>query len=349
MLFGGHPTCTTGWPDSCYPDALRTVESFYDVPHPDVFILAPPSPGSGANPLLKLDSSVVLKDEPAPESGYVYAGSLAEGAGYWMPRDPMDVALSDFGLEPLSEDQYLIFGGINNQGAVVSSVFKGHAVLEKYEVLSKMPEARYRHTHARLGEFVFVIGGLNSSDFSAKPKDKVLKLNVKTDKWETFEPRLNVARTDACAVAIGDSIYVAGGYDESYNTLDSVEKYTPGSGGNKWELLDAVMPQQRGDVKCVAYLDELWVVGGYHPVSPDDWGPHGFRPDVEVFNPVSERWYKVAKLPEALGDSMVVALPDNQGILVAGGEAKEVPSEGMEVHVGLHQVYQYLPAHDMWV
>lgn len=89
-----------------------------------------------------------------------------------------------------------------------------------------------------------------------------------------------------------------------------MEKLTPGAGA-KWEVLDARMPQQRGDVRCTAYLDELWVVGGYHPVAEGDWGPDGFRADVEVFNPVSEKWYKVAPVPSPLGDTVVVALPDN--------------------------------------
>ena len=102
---------------------------------------------------------------------------------------------------------------------------------------------------------------------------------------------------------------MVGGYDEGYQTLQTVEKYTPGQ-GPQWEVLDALMPQPRGDVKCVAYQGELWVVGGFHPVAPNDWGPDGFRDDVEVFNPLSETWYKVSQLPAPHGDSMVVALPD---------------------------------------
>lgn len=193
------------------------MEAFYDVPHPDVFVLGPPEQGIGSSPVLKVDSSIVLKDEPAPQEGFVYAGSIADGAGYWIPKDPMDVALSDFGLEPLSDDVYLVFGGMDGQGKVVDAVFHGQDVVQKYQPRAKMPEPRYRHAHARLGDRLYVIGGL--SDPAGAPKAEVLVYSVKDDAWVSFEPQLNVPRTDACAVAIGDSIFVVGGYDEVYNTL----------------------------------------------------------------------------------------------------------------------------------
>ena len=73
---------------------------------------------------------------------------------------------------------------------------------------------------------------------------------------------------------------------------------------------------------------------------------------MEVFNPTSDTWYLAAPLPVPIGDSVVVALPDNRGLLVAGGEGKVLlggDDPHTEVFVALHSVWHYLPEHDTWV
>ena len=148
-----------------------------------MFVLAPPNTTAANNPALELDDSVLLKSELRPEEGFWYAGSLGEGAGYWITMQPMDVALSDLGLEPLDDDEFLVFGGVDANNEVVASVFLGHNVMQTYEALPDMPEARYRHAHARLDGRLYVIGGLNSTEWTAKPKGDVLVFDEQAQAW----------------------------------------------------------------------------------------------------------------------------------------------------------------------
>lgn len=135
-VFGGHPTCATPFAESCYPEARQSVEAFYDTPHPNVFLLAPPDMDSADTSVLSVDESVQFKEDPNPEKGFVMAGSLNEGAGYWIPKkSTLEKPLSDFGLEPLTPDQFVFFGGIESDGgeAVASDkVYLGNTILEKY-------------------------------------------------------------------------------------------------------------------------------------------------------------------------------------------------------------------------
>lgn len=189
-----------------------------------------------------------------PENGFVMAGSLNEGSGYWIPKkSTMESPLSDFGLEPLTLDSFLFFGGVQSEGgeAVASDkVYLGNTILEKYETKTAMPETRLRFAHTKVGDRVFVIGGIQTPE--GGPQGSVMQYKSTEDKWDILDAELNTPRVDACAASVDGVIYVFGGWDSDYEHVGTVEMFTPGK-STEWEVLDTVMPTPRGDARCVNY------------------------------------------------------------------------------------------------
>lgn len=56
-------------------------------------------------------------------------------------------------------------------------------------------------------------------------------------------------------------VYQIGGYDENYNYLNNTYVYDPAT--TTWTRL-ADMPTARGDLMCVNFLGEVYVLGGYY-------------------------------------------------------------------------------------
>lgn len=55
-------------------------------------------------------------------------------------------------------------------------------------------------------------------------QDTMLVYDTKTQKY-TQGARMSGVRSDHCAAAVGGKVFVAGGFDEAYNTLRTVEVY----------------------------------------------------------------------------------------------------------------------------
>lgn len=182
-----------------------------------------------------------------------------------------------------------------------------------------MPDTRFRFAHAKVGDRVFVIGGLRTADEKDGAQGSVLQYISAQDKWDTLDAELNTPRVDACAASVDGVIYVFGGWDTDYEHVNTVEMFTPGK-STEWKTLDAVMPTPRGDLRCVVYQNEIYVIGGFHNAK-GNWDVTQHTGEVEVFNPDSKKWHSVAPLPVASGDAVVVALPGDEGIMVVGGES----------------------------
>lgn len=76
--------------------ALTSVESFYDVPHPDVFVhlrnqSVPLAERTVAPDIMLSDKSPILGSAP----GYDSLGSLAAGSGYWSREGILPAPLVD--------------------------------------------------------------------------------------------------------------------------------------------------------------------------------------------------------------------------------------------------------------
>jgi N-acetylneuraminic acid mutarotase len=119
-----------------------------------------------------------------------------------------------------------------------------------------------------------------------------------------------VALPDGTGVVIGGSTdSTATG---SHGVSGKMERYTPSSG--KWDTLSAI-PTPRENHAAVFWKGKIYVMGG---VAVE--GPNGGGVDlVEAYDISSKTWSNATALPNKLTGVRAAVLPDNSGILIAGG------------------------------
>lgn len=150
--------------------------------------------------------------------------------------------------------------------------------------------------------------------------------------------KLNQARSDNCAAAIGEKIYVAGGYEASYNALATVEVFDPATG--LWTpVTNMTIP--RGDCEASAFEDRFfYVLGGWGGLDVNG----SFQSAVEAYDTQQNSWSRRADMLMARGDFAAEALP-NRRIIVMGGET----TNGTANEFALHHTEEYIAADDVWI
>ena len=200
---------------------------------------------------------------------------------------------------------------------------------------------RYRFAAAPLDGKVYVIGGMAIFEGPTAerhlPSTSVDVYDPTTNKWSKAAPN-KTPRSDACAAAVGEKLYLVGGWTTDYSdTLGSVEVYDPKS--NSWSLLASNMTIPRGDCECAAVGDRyLYVVGGVDN--------NGFTNAVEAYDVQEGSWAKKASMITPRGDFAAEALPGGR-IIVMGGETNNGTMDHTEF--ALHKVEEYVADLDVWI
>lgn len=290
----------------------------------------------------------VLLTSRAPGDGVV-AVPLFEGSGYWAERANMPFERSDHQVAAVGDLIYIV-GGLDKNGTVRDDVTVYDTILDSFSSGPKLPVPIHRFGIAMLqgsdetDSRIYVIGGLQSSDFSEAASGRVYILDLADMTWSRG-PDLNTPRSDLCAYVINGKIYAAGGWSIGFaETLSSVEVLDPERG--TWEFIGD-MPTPRGDTKCGSLQDrKLVVVGGFYDPS-DAFRPTHFRNEVEVYDTVSGVWESLADYPFARGDFALATLPGNR-LLGIGGERNGKGRANAQTQAS-HQVNEYVGSHNIWV
>lgn len=98
-----------------------------------------------------------------------------------------------------------------------------------------MPTSQSELTVSRLGDELYVAGGYgNTNGFS--------RYNVRTNAWQVL-PDLPQGRNHASSIALGNSVYVFGGYEDNGENLNTAGwRYS--ISGNTWEAMPELpLPQ----------------------------------------------------------------------------------------------------------
>lgn len=95
---------------------------------------------------------------------------------------------------------------------------------------------------------------------------------------------MNTVRSGAGVCALGNYIYVMGGYDGT-NQLNTVERYDVET--DSWSYT-ASMRHRRSALGVTAHHQRIYVLGGYDG--------NTFLDSVECFDPETETWTEVTKM-----------------------------------------------------
>ncbi|HEX8172795.1 MAG TPA: kelch repeat-containing protein [Thermoanaerobaculia bacterium] len=177
--------------------------------------------------------------------------------------------------------------------------FSAHAAqwIELAPVLVPRQEVGVTSARGKL----YLAGGFATD---ASVLDSVEEYDPATNSWRFIAP-LPRPRHHAPAVALGDAIYIVGGYETfSFDPQRSVFRYDLDSG--TWSSV-APLPSARGALAAVAIGGKIYAVGGVP----------GTGRELTVYDPALDAWTTLAQMPTAREHLAAVTI---DGLLyVAGG------------------------------
>lgn len=242
----------------------------------------------------------------------------------WTLTAPLPVALNHLMPAVANGKLYVIGGQTDANTAYVRSVYEFDPEGQYWTQKSNMPTARSGGAAVTIDGKIYVAGGRppRGADFAV--------YDPAADTWETL-PDLPTQRNHLIALAAQGKLYVIGGRFEGGFTsrqTDAVEVYDPGSG--IWEQR-APMIRARGGINGVVANGCLHIFGG----EGSDSDPNGVYPDHDLYEPVSDVWLSIGRLPIPVHGVTGAAYVDGLIHLPGGGTSQGGSSGGRQ-----HQVYR---------
>ena len=185
-----------------------------------------------------------------------------------------------------------------------------------------MPAARSAHAVVATAEAIYTMAGTGSDGRPVLEIDRFDGTH-----WSRLGTLPGEGLNAAAAAAIGDDIYLIGGFGTTTNQpLARVQRFNVRS--RTW-MDEAPLPAPRGGHAAVVRDGMIHVIGGGNSVSTID--------DHSVFDPGKKQWVEKARLPRRMGSPAAVVLGTR--IVSIGGRSG--PSD-------FGDVYVYDPAADAW-
>ncbi len=175
------------------------------------------------------------------------------------------------------------------------------------------PSKRTEVVAAAVGGKIYVVGGFGEPKLRTLKdltiSDAVEEYDPASDRWTVKAP-LPIGLHHAGAAAVGDRLYVIGGFTQSFlsvwSPVSHVYAYDPAA--DAWTER-APMPTARGALAVAESGGKLFAIGGY-----DGRGNSGA---VEVYDPAANTWRSLAPLPTPR-DHLAAAAVGSKIFAIAG-------------------------------
>ncbi|XP_077294155.1 uncharacterized protein LOC143916780 [Arctopsyche grandis] len=228
-------------------------------------------------------------------------------------RNPWEViynfteSIRHFSSVLIDEKLYLFGGWFNNE--ITNKAWYFDLSKKELTELSSMQEAKYCTTASVVGNYIFIIGGINEEN---QVLDTIERWDINNKTSKILEKKMTLKRHSHAAVVNDDRIFVIGGYDGE-NVLKNVESYSIEK--DTWQDVDS-MKSNRVNLAAVTVGNLIYAIGG--SVSLD--GEDGLKAvdSVECLNININKWDYVGNLTKPLkGHSAVV----EKGRIICFGDA----------------------------
>lgn len=171
----------------------------------------------------------------------------------------------------------------------------------QWSTLPGLPDARHHLSAFALDGGVFMVGGQGTRD--TRYEHSAYRYDVARGVWEPRPALPAVAGSHAAVLNgrayVGDATGVVYEYDPRHHRVR--------------QLPPPPFAERRDHSQLVAFLDELWLIGGR--------GPDGLGPEIRqvaIYDPIAELWRVGPSLAQPRGGFAAAATEDR--IVVAGGE-----------------------------
>mmetsp|Transcript_4313 Transcript_4313/g.6803 ORF Transcript_4313/g.6803 Transcript_4313/m.6803 type:complete len:397 (-) Transcript_4313:312-1502(-) len=175
-----------------------------------------------------------------------------------------------------------------------------------------LPRERYRHCAAIVDNQLWLLGGRDSAD-NLVPEVDVY--NIDTSEWSTYTLPEEYQTSDHACFTDSSALYVAGGYNISYGTLDTVFRLDTSSPSSTLAVEEmAPLSEARGDISAAFDGSTAYVAGGFTDAN-------GFCAPVttaEAYDIATNSWSYLPPLDNERGEIVMVALDDH--LYAMGGE-----------------------------
>ncbi|XP_036339616.1 kelch-like protein 12 [Rhagoletis pomonella] len=203
-----------------------------------------------------------------------------ESAKQWIQYDVLLFPRIYSGLAYSNRKLISVGGLLDDQPT--SSVYSYNLATQTWMELPAMVTSRGSVCVATVNGNIYAIGGYDGSN---RVLGTMEKLNLTNGKKWTLLRKMSMPRRNATALAIGELIYIIGGFDKDWQQLRSVECYNIRT--TTWTKC-ADMHTARHDCGASVLNGIIYVIGSGN-LPP-------FRHDVECYNPHTDTWTKVSSL-----------------------------------------------------
>lgn len=210
---------------------------------------------------------------------------------------------------------------------------------DEWSTLAPMPQPRFRHGAAVVGDDMYLIGGRFLNDSIVQSIDVFHSIS---NTWETLDPssQWTDATSDLVVVAVGTYIYAISGYTQDYATKSTVSLFDTDT--KLWQPIHLnSMAVSRGDACAAAVGNFIYVFGGFN-----DQNFCEALDSLEVYDTVSNTWSSKRNMDEARGDAACGQLHGE--FHVVGGEQKNNRTFCTKYDVPIQHVEHYHPPTDTW-
>ncbi len=254
----------------------------------------------------------------------------------WTESVPSPVALYESqGLA--ANGSLYVFGGYDNeqiQASLLTLAF--NPATERWRNLAPMPEKITHAGQALYDNKVYLAGGF-VGDHPGPATSHVWIYDIAADTW-AVGPALPEKIGGGALVSLEGRLHFFGGaVRQGFTYLqDSSQHWVldVAAGSTTW-VEAAALPNPRNHIAGASLNGKIYAVGGQHLGDEES----GNQPHVNVYDPASDRWERVADLPQPLGHISAATFAHSGRLVVVMGTTQEGKTQ---------EIVAYNPAADRW-
>jgi len=204
-----------------------------------------------------------------------------------------------YGIDASQEQRLCVIGGVDQSWFRCSQeIVKAESLDAQsgaWEPLSTSTPLRVRHFNhagAVLCGCIFICGG------GFAPFNAVKCFNLQHKNWKKMRP-MHASRNFPAAAAIGQQLYVCGGWDGKMSVSSSSERFSPlrgEDGTGEWEYLPD-MSLKRHTHAAVALRGQFFVCGGAQ-ANMESLARSDVTKSAEAFSPLTGKWEQLPSMKE---------------------------------------------------